>query len=187
VTTPRAVRIPVVRRSTTGPPDASSGAALSEARPPKAVERRVNVGGSQRAARLTALFVGILTALYVGFLLYDRSAPGGTASPEGNGVLLFTGLFLAFAVGGALYSLTPAPRAVEVDADGVTVIGRWGRRRRLPRLDRLTVAVSRRYPGGILSDRTVELIELTGEDVRRRSYLVDPEVFAGARSAYGPR
>ncbi|HXQ78669.1 MAG TPA: hypothetical protein VN819_00405 [Thermoplasmata archaeon] len=185
--TPRAVRIPRTRSASSAARPEGKGAvdAASTALPKTQV--RTNVGGSQRAVRISVLFVGTLALLYAAFILYDRTAPGGTSSPEGNGVLLFTGIFLVFAVAGALYSLTPAPRAVEVDSEGVTVIGRWGRRRRLPRLDLLTVGVVRRYPEGWLSERPVELIELSGEDVRRRSYLVEPDVFAGARSAYGPR
>jgi hypothetical protein len=185
---PRAVRIPRSRPTSVAalpgtPPPQTEPSSIG----PSKREKRVNRGGSQRAVRISVLFVATLAVLYAAFLLYDRTAPGGTSSPEGNGILLFTGIFVVFAVGGAVYSLTPALRAVEVDPDGVTVIGRWGRRRRLPRLDLLSVGVVRRYPEGWLSDRPVELIELSGEDVRRRSYLVEPGVFEGARSAHGPR
>jgi hypothetical protein len=142
--------------------------------------RRPNLGGSQRAVRLAALYVVVLAVLYVGFLLYDRTPPGGTSPAAGNGVLLFTAMFVAFALAGALYTLHPAPRAVEVWADHVTVVGRWGRRRRLPRLGSLSVSVVRRYPAGWLTGRPIELIEVWGEDVPSRSYLVDPGLFAGA-------
>ena len=151
------------------------------------IERRVNVGGSQRAVRITAVFVATLAALYVAFVLYDRTAPGGTSSPEGNGILLFTVIFVLFAFGGAVYSLTPAPRAVEVEPGAVTIVGRWGGRRRLPSLDRLAVGVVHRYPAGWLSSRPVELVELSGEDVRRRSYVVEAGLFEGTKSPYGPR
>jgi hypothetical protein len=133
--------------------------------------------------RLAAVYLGALAALYVGFVLYDRTIPGGTSSGAGSGVFLFTGLFVAFAVVGVVYTLHPAPRAVEVTPDHVTVVGRWGRRRRLPRLELLTVNVTRRYPPGWLADTPVELIELWGEDTPSRSYLVDPELFAGATSS----
>ena len=185
--TPRAVRIPRTRPASAVVSPNTPARTEPHVLGPSKHEVRTNRGGSRRAIRISALFVGTLAVLYTAFLLYDRTAPGGSSSPEGNGVLLFTGIFILFAVGGAVYSLTPALRAVEVDPDGVTVIGRWGRRRRLPRLDLLSVGVVRRYPEGWLSDRPVELIELSGEDVRRRSYLVEPGVFAGARSAYGPR
>jgi hypothetical protein len=186
VATPRAVRIP--RSSSPAPvvrvakerPGASTTVGVASP------ERRENTGGSKRATRLAALFVVLLTALYAAFLLYDRTAPGGTASPEGNGVLLFTGIFLAFVVVGAVYALTPAPRRIEVTPDRVTVVGRWGRRRELPSLSLLSVSVVRRYPAGWLSDRPVELIELWGEDTPRRSYLVDAGLFAGANSTARP-
>ena len=107
--------------------------------------RRPNVGGSQRATRLAALFVAVLAVLFVGFLLYARTVPGGTAPAASNGLLLFSGMFVGFAVVGVVYTLHPAPRAVEVEADHVTVVGRWGRRLRLPSLERLSVSVVRRY------------------------------------------
>jgi hypothetical protein len=188
VATPHAVRIPrapLPPRSVPVPPEQLPAAVSAPADSKR--EHRVNVGGTQRAIRITALFVGTLAALYAAFVLYDRTAPGGTASPTGNGVLLFTGIFVVFAVGGALYALTPAPRALEVESGRVTVIGRWGQRRRLPRLELLSVGVVRRYPAGWLSDRPVDLIELAGEDTRRRSYLVESGLFDGAKSAYGPR
>ncbi|MGP8159325.1 MAG: hypothetical protein ACLPWO_06955 [Thermoplasmata archaeon] len=177
--TPRAVRIPRPRSpspSVRVPAEATEGVVPAEATP----ERRLNGAGSQRALRLAALYVVVLAALYVGFLLYDRNAPGGTSPATGNGVLLFTGMFVAFALVGALYTVHPAPRAVEVYADHATLVGRWGRRHRLPRLGLLSVSVVRRYPAGWLASGPVELLELWGEDVPNRSYLVAPELFAGA-------
>ena len=147
------------------------------------VEWRANVGGSQRAIRVAGLYLGILVALYLGFLLYDRTAPGGGASPEVNGVLVFTGLFAAFAVVGFFSTLTPAPRGAEVTPDRVTVVGRWGRRRSLPSLDGLYYRVVRRYPEGWLSDTPVELIELWGKGIPVLGYLVDSELFRGAVSS----
>ena len=182
MTTPRAVRIPRSRSpapSVRDPVEAHERDVPADATP----ARRPNVAGSQRAVRLTTLYVVVLAALYAGFLLYDRTAPGGTSPATENGVLLFTGMFVAFAVGGAIYTLHPAPRAVEVSADHVTVVGWWGRRRRLPRIGLLSVSVVRRYPAGWLAAGPVELIELWGEGVPNRSYLVEPELFAGANSS----
>ena len=185
--TPRAIRIP---RSRPGSPvvRVPSGRPKPTVTPSEVARvRRPNVGGSQRAVRLAALFVGTLAALYAAFVLYDRTAPGGTAPAAGNGVLEFTIIFVVFAVAGALYALTPAPRAVEVERDRVTVVGRWGRRRSLPPLELLSVSVVRRYPAGILAAHPVELVEVSGEDVPRRSYLVDAKLFAGARTSAGHR
>lgn len=177
--TPRAVRIPRSRPSS--PAVRSSTRPKEEAVPaPGKRAHRPNVGGSQRAVRLATLFVVVLGTLYVGFLLYDRTAPGGTAPAASNGLLLFSAMFVVFAVTGALYTLHPAPRAVEVEAEHVTVVGRWGRRRRLPPLELLSVSVVRRYPAGWLASTSVDLIELWGEGVPNRSYLVDSELFAGA-------
>ncbi len=138
------------------------------------------MGGFQRAFRLTVIFVVALAGLYAGFVLYDRTVPGGTSSATENGILVLTGLFVVFLVGGAFYTLTPAPRSIEVRTDGVTVVGRWGRRRVLPPLERLNVVVVRRYRAGWLSQREVELIELSGPGIARRSYVVEANLFAGA-------
>jgi hypothetical protein len=138
------------------------------------------VGGSQRAIRLASLFVAVLALLYAGFLLYDRTVPGGNAPAASNGLLLFSAMFVVFAVVGVVYTLHPAPRAVEVTANHVTVVGRWGRRLRLPSLELLSVSVVRRYPAGWLASTPVELIELWGEGVPNRNYLVESDLFAGA-------
>jgi len=182
MSTSRPVRIPRTRSPGPGSTPAQGPGTDSKPPLPLHLERRVNVGGSQRAVRVAGLFVVTLGALYAAFALYDRSAPGGTASPAGNGLLFFTVVFLLFAIVGVVYSVTPAPRAVEVGADRVTVVGRWGRRSRLPALELLSVSVVRRYPAGWLSSREVELIELFGEDTPRRSYLADAGLFAGART-----
>jgi len=146
-------------------------------------ELRQNAGGSTRATRLATFYVVVLTVFYVGFVLYDRTAPGGTSSVVENGILLFTGLFILLAAAGALYALNPAPRSVEVTDKHVTVVGRWGRRRELPPLSMLSFSVVQRYPAGWLAPTPVELIELWGENVPNRSYVVDPELFQGANRA----
>jgi hypothetical protein len=187
VTTPRAVRIPrprpapTVVRVPSGRPRARTPVAVAP------VERRANIAGTQRALRLALVFVVVLAALYSAFILYDRTAPGGSASPETNGVLEFTVLFLGIAAGGAAYSLTAAPRAIEVGTDRVTVVGRWGRRRTFPRIENLTVHVVQRYPEGWLASAPVDLVEVWAEDTPRRSYLIESELFAGARPSAGAR
>ena len=127
-----------------------------------------------------------LTVLYAAFVLYDRTLPGGTSPAVGNGILVLTVLFLVFLVVGTLYTLTPAPRWVELFPDGVTVVGRWGRHRTLPPLERLTVVVVRRYPASWLSDHDVELVELSGGGSARRSYLVEANLFDGANPSVLP-
>ena len=149
--------------------------------PVAAADRRENAGGSQRVVRVTTLYLVVLIALYAGFVLYDRSTPGGTASPESNGVLLFTGIFVAFALGGAFFTLHPAPRAVEVTPDHLTIVGRWGGRRVLPPLETLSSRAVRRYAAGWLSDAAVEQVELWGADAPLRTYLVEDGLFRGTR------
>ena len=184
--TSRPVRIP---RTTLRPAPTLRAEPPAEPEPPSTStarlpgEWRPNVGGSQRALRVTLLYLLVLGALYVGFLLYDRTAPGGTASPATNGVLVLTGLFAAFALVGSFYTLTPAPRGIEVAADHVTVVGRWGRRRVFPSLEQLSFRVVRHYPPSLLAETTVELIELWGRGVPVRGYLVGEELFTGATPA----
>jgi len=146
-------------------------------------ERRVNEYGSQRAVRITLVYVVALAALYAGFVLYDRTAPGGMASPTENGILLLTALFATFAAVGVFYTLTPAPRGVEVMDSGVVVVGRWGRRRSLPPIGQLSVRVVRRYPIGWLNNEAVELVEVWAPDLPVRSYLADAGLFAGASAS----
>jgi hypothetical protein len=156
-------------------------------RPAATTERRTNVAGSQRVVRVTLVYLVVLVALFAAFILYDRSVPGGTSSPAGNGVFVFTGIFVAFALGGVILTLHPAPRAVEVAPDHVTVVGRWGGRRVLPPLESLSTRVVRRYPSGFLSDAPVEQLELWGRDAPLRTYLVEDQLFRGARVTEAPR
>jgi len=148
-------------------------------------ERRVNHGGSQRALRVATIYVVLLLAMYLAFALYDRTSLGGSSSAAENGLIVLTALFALFAVVGAVYSLTPAPRAVDVAPDHVTIVGRWGRLRRLPPLANLSLRVVRRYSAGFLSSRRVELVEVWGEDIPIRSLLIEVGLFEGAASPRG--
>jgi hypothetical protein len=142
--------------------------------------RRPNRGGTQRAVRLTIVYLVILGAMYVGFVADDQLVPGGTSSAAENGLLVFTGILALFAAAGMYFTLTPAPRSVELAEDRLTVVGRWGRRRRFPPIGRLSVRVVRRYPEGWLAHEAVELVEVWGDDAPVRSYLVSAELFSGA-------
>ncbi|HTT46004.1 MAG TPA: hypothetical protein VMH38_08370 [Thermoplasmata archaeon] len=179
----RPIRIARPERPAPKTPALEAGAE-AETVPPSEIEEprevRANRGGGQRALRVTLIFVIVLAAMYLGFALYDRSAPGGSASPESNGLLLFTGVFVVIALVGVVYSLSPAPRRVEVGTSGLTVVGRWGRRRPLPPVDRLSVRLVRRYPPGLLSNATVELVEVWGDGAPVRTYLIEEGLFSGA-------
>jgi len=187
VADPHPVRIPRVRESE--PSDESEGRSPAPlvSRVARPIETRPNVAGAQRAVRLAVLFLVLLAALYVGFVVYDASRPGGSGSPEANGILVFTAIFAVFAVVGVVYTLTPAPRRLEVGGDHVTVVGRWGRRRRLPELGTLTVRIVRRYREGWLASKPVVLLEVWGDDTPVRGYLVEAELFEGARASSGGR
>jgi len=153
---------------------------LPEAGAPRVpTDLRANVAGSQRVVRVTLVYLIVLVALFLAFLLYDRSVPGGTASPAGNGEWVFAGIFVLFAIAGSVLTLHPAPRAVEVTPDHLTVFGRWGGHRILPPIGSLSTRVVRRYPSGFLCDAPVEQVELWGRGAPLRTYLVEEGVFRG--------
>lgn len=184
----RAVRIPRLHSAGAAAPTTMGTADLARERTAAAGTgathgRRRNGAGTQRAVRLTICFLVALVAIYAGFALYDRGAPGGSAPALANGMLLFAAIFVAFAVFGSLYTLYPAPRALEVGEDHVTVVGRFGRRRRFPRLELLSVRVVRSYPAGWLAESPVELVEVWGEDTGVHGYLVETGLFAGAKTS----
>ena len=109
MTSPRPIRIPRSVPATTPTSESTGAGAVDSARTPATV-RHPNRGGTQRAVRLTGVYLGCLAALYLGFLLLDRTVPGGTSSPAGNGLFAFSALAGLLAVGGTLLSLHPAPR-----------------------------------------------------------------------------
>jgi hypothetical protein len=174
VASPRAVRIP---RSVSEPaPRAEEAAARAPVR--ETIERRPNTAGTQRAVRVALVYLLALALLFLGLVLYDRSAPGGrTPGAEGT-LLLFAGVAALVGALGAVVSLSPAPRAVEVTPEHVVVVGRWGRRTVWPRRGEITVRVVRRYPAGGLTPRTVESVEVWSTGRPPKSYLVEEGLFA---------
>lgn len=168
---PRAIRIPRSAPRPTepestvvpAPPVAEPGAAVP-------VDRRRNQAATERAHRLTLIYLIGLAVLYGAFVLLDRSAPGGTTSAVQTGLLYFTGIAAGLGVGGAFVALSPAPRAIELRPDSLVVIEWWGHRRTFPPLAELTRSVVRRYPASFLSSRAVEAIELGTPTVGRRTY-----------------
>jgi hypothetical protein len=170
--TPRAIRIP---RSPSDYPKTVRGRA-NERPSPLPVSpgpRHPNRAGTQRATRLTLLYLVVLALLYSGFVLYDRSAPGGTSPGAQGGLIDFSAVALVLAVVGALLSLAPAPRAVERSSTSLVVVSRWGRRTEWAPLDEVTVRRVRQYPAGLLSDAPVDSVEVSGRGRRTRSYLVE--------------
>lgn len=150
---------------------------------PPIAELRRNGAGSQRAVRLTALYLVVLAIIYVAFVLYGRTVPNLSSSAIANGLFYLSLVFALFAVAGVMLTLSPAPRWVEVTPDHVIVEGRWGRRRELPPLSQLTIRVARKYSPGWLASEAVALVEVWGEGTPVRSYLVTEDLFAGATAS----
>ncbi|MGI0156344.1 MAG: hypothetical protein ACREDE_09495, partial [Thermoplasmata archaeon] len=131
---------------------------------------RRNQAATERAFRLTAIYLGTLLILYVAFVVLDRTAPGGTSGAVATGLEYFTAFAVALGVGGAYVALSPAPRAVELRPDSLVVIEWWGHRRSFPPLNELHRALVRRYPASFLSSRAVEAIEVGTLAGGRRTY-----------------
>jgi hypothetical protein len=183
--TPRAVRIP---RSSPpsdtreGPPVGSLPSEPAPGRPPAGTEHLDNRAGRQRASRLSMIYLVALIVMYVGFVVLDRTSAGGSTTAVTTGLLVFTVVAAALAVGGVLVTLSPAPRRIEVSPAAVVVVEWTGRRRTFPPLEDLRVEVIRRHPAGFLSRDPVETVELTGGR-RRRTYQVTEGLLPERRPA----
>jgi hypothetical protein len=182
VSSPRPIRIP--RPASRGTAAPGSIVQPGEAAPLGPVrERRVNRGGTQRAVRLTIVYLVCLAALYLAFAVLDRTVPGGTSSPAGNGFDTFSVLAVLLAVGGTVVSLHPAPRWVEVSPLSTVVVGRWGRRHTYPPPDRLETRAVRRYPAGLLSTVPVVSVELSGGPSPLATFLLEEGIVPMAASS----
>jgi hypothetical protein len=172
MSTPRAVRIP---RATKESPFATVRMPVPSTHPTTSLAERVraNRAGTQRAVRLTLLYLVVLAILYVAFVAYGRTVPGGTSSGMGYALTEFGLLALVLGVVGGALTLSPAPRAVERFPDGFVVVGRWGRRTAWTPLPKVSVRLVRRYPAGFLSKETVDLVEVSASGKRPRGYLVE--------------
>ena len=174
--TPRAIRIP--RASATAPPATGAPVALSptplppQERPAK-LDLRQNQAANERARRLTIIYLGALVVLYVGFVLLDRASPGGTSATAETGMLYFSGIAAALAVGGIWVAFGPVPRAIEVHPEFVVVIESWGKHRRFPPIGEIRVSLVRLYPKSFLSSRAVEVAEIVDDVGHRRTYHLE--------------
>jgi hypothetical protein len=156
----RAVRLPVAR------PVAPPGSDSPVAGPG---DVRANTVALGRARRLVAIYLVALAAMYAAFVAIDLTGPAGGSTATSDGVLIFSGVAAALAVGGLVLTLSPAPRAVEVTSSSLVVIEWTGRRREFPALEDLRVEVVRRYPAGFLASAEVEAVEISG-GARARTY-----------------
>ena len=128
---PRPIRIP---RSGTTPTRtvrfSASPRSAEQPRGPTVRDRKENRSGTQRAVRVSLLFVLAIAVLYGGFVLLAGTSSDGTGPGVWQQIELFGLIAIVVSVGGALLTLGSAPRAIETDANGTVVVGRFGRRRR---------------------------------------------------------
>jgi hypothetical protein len=164
----RAVRIR--RRPGAAPPGPAAAGPAGAYRP--------NRAGTQRAVRLTLLFLVLLAALYVLLVALDRSTPGGTTSGATSGLYLFSEIAALIGVGGAVLTLAQAPRGVEFRPQATIVVGRFGRRRPFPPEGSLSVRSLRRYPRSFLAGEPVLTLELTRENGRRATIWLEEGILA---------
>jgi len=170
VAAPRAIRIP---RPAAGEEGSASPAASAVAAGAPLPRRQANAAGTQRAVRLTLVYLVFLGALYVGFLALARSTAGGPGLSAENGTLSFTILAAVLAIGGTMISLHPAPRYVETSSTATVVVGRWGRRHTYPPLAEIEAREVRRYAPGMLSGAPVLLVEVSGGPSPRATFLLE--------------
>ncbi len=168
---PRAVRIP--RAGARGAASESAGIGPRPVPSSIPADKLRNRAGTQRVVRLTAIYLIALAALYLGFALYARTAPGGSGPAGRIELLEFSLVAAAIGVAGAVLTLSPAPRAIVPRADGFVVVGRWGRSVEWAPLRDVTVRRVRRYPVGLLSEGPVESLEVSGVGHRARTYLLE--------------
>ena len=141
------------------------------------MERRPNRAATQRVVRLSLFYLVALAVLYVILVGLARSAAGGTGTGVDNAVAFFSGVAAVLAIGGVVFSLTAAPRALEVGPESIVVIGRWGGRREYAPRSEIRVRVLRRFSPGPLAPAAVESVEVRVPGKPSRTYLVDQELF----------
>jgi hypothetical protein len=165
---PRAVRIPRA-----GPPRPEAAPAPA----PAPGTFRPNRAGTQRATRLSVLFLVVLAALYVGFVLVQRGAVGAT-SPGGRfDLYFFTAITAAVAVVGVVVAIGQAPRGIEVTAAATVVVGRFGTRSAFPALGTFPIRQVRSYRTAFLSSTPVAVYELAPARGASRTLLIEQGIF----------
>jgi hypothetical protein len=176
VASPRAIRIPrasgATSRTASEDPHPLS-TPTTETAPVGKPDIRYNQAALERARRLLLIYLGTLLVLYVGFVLLDRSSPGGTSSVAETGMIYFSAIAGALAVGGVWVAAGPVPRTVEVRSDSVVIRESWGTRRKFPPVGEIRVSVVHRYPRSFLSSRAVEAVEVLDEAGHRRTYHLE--------------
>jgi hypothetical protein len=140
-------------------------------------DRRENRAGTQRAVRTTVLYVVAVLALTLMLTALDLSSSEGGRPAVLQGLELFLLIAALLIVGSSVFALSPAPRYLEVGADRIVVVGRWGGRRELGPFDSLAPRVRKHLPAGFLSSDAVDMVEVTDAAGRRHTYQVDVGFF----------
>ncbi len=96
----------------------------------------------------------------------DRTGPGVWQQIE-----LFGLIAIAVSVGGTLLTLGSAPRAIETDANGTVVVGRFGRHRRYAAGVPISVRLVQKHPAGFLSPTAIDVVEVTAGPQRATYFL----------------
>jgi len=167
----RAVRIPR-DRATPGPGPAAAAQRAPTIRP--------NRGGRERSIRIAAVYAGAVLALTAVLAALDLTGANASRPGDQQGLELFLGVAFLMVLGSVVYAVSPAPRRVEVRAESVVVVGRWGRRRSFPPLGSLGIQVVRHFPPGPLTPYPVDVVRVTDARDRIATYevesgLLDPD------------
>jgi hypothetical protein len=137
----------------------------------------VNRAGTQRAVRTTLLYMGAVIVLTGVLTALDLSSAEASRPAVQQGLELFLGIAVLLVLGSAAFALTPAPRHLEIAPDEVVVVGRWGRRRAFGPLSELRPQVLKHFAGGVLSSRSVDMVEVSDRAGHRHTYQVESGLF----------
>jgi hypothetical protein len=137
--------------------------------------RAVNRGGTARARRVFALFLGGLIAIFAAFLLSLATAPGGGAAL--TTLLPLAVVAVPMAALGALLTLGRAPRDAWVHGSTLLVREWTGRVRAYSFEDGLRIRPLERHAAGFLAPAPTELDEIVTATGLRRAYLVQDGFF----------
>jgi hypothetical protein len=164
VSASRAVRIPRGRPPPAGEPPAPL------ATPP---ELRPNRGGTERAIRIAGVYSGGILALTVILSALDLSMSDAARPGVQQGLELFLVVATLLAVASILYALSPAPRRVEVRADRMVVVGRWGNRRVFAGPGGPALRVVRHVAPSPLTPRPVDVVRVVDSNGRAVTYEIE--------------
>jgi hypothetical protein len=111
----------------------------------------VNRAGTQRAVRTTLLYMGAVIVLTGVLTALDLSSAEASRPAVQQGLELFLGI--------------------------AVVVGRWGRRRAFGPLSELRPQVLKHFAGGVLSSRSVDMVEVSDRAGHRHTYQVESGLF----------